>query len=370
MPTVDGQILTNEGFLEGSLEFNEVEITDIARQASERPLAKGIVLPLFVNPHTHIGDSFIKENIEGSIEEIVAPPDGLKHRLLEQAGDEEVVAGMRQTLGLMTEAGLSHFVDFREGGVKGVSLLLKSSLEYPVLPVVYGRPSGLRYDRREMEALLKVVDGIGVSSILDWESSELEKMREHVKSSGKGFAFHASERVREDIDDVLDLEPDFLVHMLEATQSDLERCADSEVPVVICPRSNSHYGKAPNLKIMVESGVLLMLGTDNSMFSSPSIMEEMRFLRQMSNQQPVLTPGNILGMAVNSRKLLKGQSVLALDVGQPPEFLVLEWDGGNPEKFIVERASEKRISVIVRGTRLWIRIEGDLKEESDWQRRE
>ncbi len=369
MPTVDGQIFTEEGFFEGSLEFDEVEITHIARGASKDPLAKGIVLPLFVNPHTHIGDSFIKENLEGSIEEIVAPPDGLKHRLLEQAKDEEVVEGMRETLGVMTDAGLSHFVDFREGGVKGVSLLLKASLEFPVSPIIYGRPSGMEYDRREMEALLKVVDGIGISSATDWQPLELDKIRTHTRSSGKGFAFHASERVREDIDVVLGHEPDFLIHMLEATRSDLERCADANIPIVICPRSNSHYGKAPDLRTMVESGADLMLGTDNAMFSSPSILDEMRFLRQMSKKEPILNPSRIFGMAVSSRKLLKGQPVLALDSGQPPEFLVLEWDGSNPEKFIVERASEKRITVIARGTRLWTRKNGDLKEESDWQRR-
>jgi len=370
MPWVNGQILTEEGFQEGVLEFNEDEIVDISRKKPRDPLATGLVLPLFVNPHTHIGDSFIKGGLEGTIEEIVAPPDGLKHRLLAQASDEEVVGGMRETIELMTFSGLSHFVDFREGGIEGASLLYRAVLDYPVSPIVYGRPASSEYEKREMEGLLKVVDGIGISSVLDWEESTLMKIRRDVQSSGKGFAFHASERVREDIDSILDLEPDFIVHMVEANDSDLERCADSDVPIVICPRSNAHYGKAPRLKTMLEKGIHLMLGTDNAMLNSPSIFDEMRFVSQIFRERTDLTSGSILRMALNSRKVLKGQSGLSLKIGEPSEFLVLEWSGGNPENFIVEKASEKGISVISRGRRLWTRKDGNLKEESDWPKRE
>lgn len=370
MPWINGQVLTDEGFLEGSLEFNEEEILDISSQKNGDPMIEGIVVPPFVNPHTHIGDSFIKGDLKGSIEEIVAPPDGLKHRLLEQTSDDEIVEGMKETLDSMENSGISHFVDFREGGVKGASLLFKAALEYPVSPIAYGRPVGMEYDREEMEALLKIVDGIGISSITDWESSSLEKIRGHVRTSGKGFALHASERVREDIDAVLGLDPDFIVHMLEATESDLERCADAGIPIVICPRSNAHYGKRPNLEAIAASGVEVMLGTDNAMFSSPSLFDEMRFVRQLSNGADDLTSGSVFQMALNSRKLLRAQSALTLGIGQPSEFLVLEWHGGNPENFIVERASERDISLVARGRRLWTRKNGELKEESDWLERE
>ncbi len=370
MPRISGHILTDEGFVEGSISFDKNEILDISTQRHANPLAKGVVLPLFVNPHTHIGDSFINADLTGTVEEIVAPPDGLKHRLLAEATDDEVVDGMRKTLKLMTLSGVSHFIDFREGGVKGASLLYNASIDYPVHPLVYGRPSGMEYDRKEMESLLKVVDGVGLSSISDWEPSLVEKMRKHVRSSGRGFAFHASESVREDIDAILDLEPDFLIHMIEASGSDLERCAQAHIPIVICPRSNAHYGKAPDFEVMMSSGVDLMLGTDNAMLSSPSLFDEMRFVRQMPKLNHGLSSGSILSMALNSRKLLKGQPIVSLDIGQPSNFLVLEWRGENPEKFIVERASEKDISVVARERRLWTRRNGGLKEESDWQRRE
>jgi cytosine/adenosine deaminase-related metal-dependent hydrolase len=370
MPWVNGQILTEEGFQEGSLEFDEVGIVDISRQKARDPLAKGVVVPLFVNPHTHIGDSFITNDLDGTIEDIVAPPDGLKHRLLEQASDEDVIQGMRQTLESMRDSGISHFVDFREGGVKGVSLLLNASLDSPVSPVIYGRPERLEYDKPEIESLLKVVDGVGISSTEDWDHSVLEKIRRDVKASGKGFATHASERIREDIDAILGLEPDFLVHMIEADESDFERCANAKVPIIVCPRSNAHYGKTPPISTMLSKGVDVMLGTDNAMLSSSSLFDEMRFLRQMTNTDSDLTSGTILRMTIDSRKVLKGQSSLSLKVGQPSDFLVLEWRGERPERFIVERASEKDISVIVRESRLWTKKSGRLKEEFDWPRKD
>jgi cytosine/adenosine deaminase-related metal-dependent hydrolase len=370
MPWVNGQILTEDGFQEGSLEFDHDGISDISRQKAREPIAKGIVLPLFVNPHTHIGDSFIKEDLGGTIEEIVAPPDGLKHRRLEAASDEDVIGGMVKTLDIMDHAGVSQFVDFREGGVKGVSLLLKASLDSPISPVVYGRPHGQEYDKPEMDSLLKVVDGVGISSVSDWDSSVLDKIVQATKASGKGFATHASESVREDIDAILDLKPHFLVHMLEADKADLERCADAGIPIIICPRSNAHFGKAPPIAEMLSKGVEVLLGTDNAMFGSSSLFDEMRFLRQMTIRDAELTSGIVLGMVTGSRKVLKGQPALSLKIGQPSEFLVLEWDGHIPETFIVERASERDISVIVRERRLWTKKDGHLKEESNWQRKD
>jgi cytosine/adenosine deaminase-related metal-dependent hydrolase len=370
MPWVNGQILTENGFREGSLEFAEEIITYISEMKSKQSLAEGLILPLFTNPHTHIGDSFIQEDLEGTIEEIVAPPHGLKHARLEQASDEEVVEGMRQSLDRMNASGVSNFVDFREGGVKGVSLLLNACLDSPVNPVVYGRPKSMEYDKEEVKALLKVVDGIGISSVQDWDGSVLEKLTKDVNISGRGFATHASESVRENIDTILDLKPRFLIHMIEANESDLERCADAGVPVVVCPRSNAHFEKVPPVAKMLSKGVDVMLGTDNAMLSSPSLFDEMRFLRQMTKQDPNITTGSILQMAMNSGKVLKGQSALSLKTGQPSEFLVLEWDGNKPERFIVERASEKHISFIARGRRLWARKDGHLKEESNWPKKD
>ena len=76
-----------------------------AIEAVETP-SDDIILPAFVNAHTHLGDSIAKEAGEGlSLEELVAPPDGLKHRLLRAADHDAVVAAIRRSLQLMQTGG-------------------------------------------------------------------------------------------------------------------------------------------------------------------------------------------------------------------------------------------------------------------------
>ena len=86
MDFVSGEILTEEGFKKGYIEFNKEKIIEIGEgNPPQKPICKGLIVPTFVNAHTHIGDSFIKEkgiDLPKNIEELVAPPDGFKHRLL------------------------------------------------------------------------------------------------------------------------------------------------------------------------------------------------------------------------------------------------------------------------------------------------
>jgi cytosine/adenosine deaminase-related metal-dependent hydrolase len=62
--------------------------------------AKGVIVsPSLINSHVHLGDSVVKDIGDGkSIEDIVKPPHGLKHRLLSEADNGDVVASMRSSL--------------------------------------------------------------------------------------------------------------------------------------------------------------------------------------------------------------------------------------------------------------------------------
>jgi cytosine/adenosine deaminase-related metal-dependent hydrolase len=123
-------------------------------------------------------------------------------------------------------------------------------------------------------------NGIGLSSISDWEPSEIEKIAKHVRTKKKLFALHASEVVREDIDAILDLHPNLLVHMIAATKTDLEHVNNANVPIVVCPRSYLFFRLKKNLELMKKTGVTLLLGTDNAMINTPDVIEEVRMLRE------------------------------------------------------------------------------------------
>ena len=288
MDYVSGEILTDRGFEKGYVGFEKKKIIETGKGFPPRkPVCSGLITPTFVNAHTHIGDSFIKKkNIElpRKVEELVAPPHGIKHRLLKEATEEEIIAGMRDSIDTMKISGVSCFCDFRETGISGISQLRKSLKNTGVSSLILSRPKHLNYDQEEVKFLLENSDGIGLSSISDWNYSELEKIAKHTKKEKKIFAFHASERTREDIDLILGLKPDFLIHMVFATNSDLERVRDNNIPVVVCPRSNMFYCLKPNLSLLKKYGIDLLVGTDNAMISSPSVLDEIRYIKAISKE--------------------------------------------------------------------------------------
>ena len=100
----------------------------------------------------------------------------------------------------MSAAGTSCFCDFREGGFLGIYQIRKALKHYSINSVILSRPSQMTYDKQEVDRLLENSDGIGLSSISDWEHSEIEKLASHVRKKKKLFALHASEVEREDID--------------------------------------------------------------------------------------------------------------------------------------------------------------------------
>jgi len=234
------------------------------------------------NCHTHLGDAFISLPEQAwTVEELVAPPDGYKHRMLRDADRSEVIRGIRRALHAMRESGVTHFVDFREDGITGVELL-KAAMDGMdnLTAVIMARPREERYNEAEIDMLLDHADGIGVSSAADWSYGQLQKVATHTRRRGKQFGLHASESVRENIDMVLGLQPSFLVHLCRATDDDLQAVADAGVPVAVCPRANAFFGLRPPVERMRELGIPLLLGTDNAMIVSPNIRDEMAYVRE------------------------------------------------------------------------------------------
>ena len=254
MDFVSGEILTDDGFKSGYIAFEKGKIIETGSgNFPKKPICRGLIVPTFVNAHTHIGDSFIKgKNIElpKNIEDLVAPPNGLKHKLLREASDEEIIDGMEKSIDIMIKSGTKYFCDFRENGVLGISQLKAALQLWKINSLILSRPDSLNYNKNEVDILLKNSDGIAISSMSDWDYSELQKVARDTRGKYKIFALHASERVRENIDYILDLKPNFLVHMLKASESDFIRVKENKIPIIICPRANSFYGLKPDFKLL------------------------------------------------------------------------------------------------------------------------
>ncbi len=284
-----GNIFLWDDFFTGTLEIKDGKIEHIWMEERDYDL-RGTVIPTFINMHTHIGDFYTGEEPLGGIAEIVGP-GGFKYRILKNCG--MVYKGMRRAMKFMEKEGISHFVDFREGDEEGIELLIKASKGFRIKPVIFGR------------VIHPHAQGVGLSSVSDYPKAHIRGMALRVRDNNMKFALHASERIREDIDFILSLNPDFLVHLLEATDEDLEKVKEKGVPVVITPRSNLFFGKMPNIPRLLKHGLLLALGTDNGMLSLPSMFREMEVAYKISKIFGHVEPLEILKMAtVNPRKIL------------------------------------------------------------------
>lgn len=138
MNCVSGMIYTESGFIEGHICFEEGIVTEVCEGPAERSDLQGLILPAFTNAHTHIADYIVPVNLNLSLEELVAPPNGFKHRMLNEAPEAKLRQGIATMSEYMFKHGTTSFIDFREGSVPGAKLL--SSAEWSQ-PTIMGKPS-------------------------------------------------------------------------------------------------------------------------------------------------------------------------------------------------------------------------------------
>ena len=334
---IEGTILRGRDFepTEGRVVIEDGEITAIEEISTD---SAKIVLPAFVNAHTHIGDSIAKEAGGGlSLDELVAPPDGLKHRLLREASREELVAAMERTIEFMRESGTGAFCEFREGGVEGVRAIEDALAESNLDTTILGR---------ESVAAMEASHGFGASGARD---ADFERERQATREAGKLFGIHAGERDSHDIDPAFALDPDFLVHMVHAEPDHLDRLEREERPVVVCPRSNlvTGVGVPPIEKLTERTAVAL--GTDNAMLDSPSMFREMEFTAKLTG----VSARDVLRMATVNGADILGLDCGVVESGREARLCVLDGDSNNlagardPVRAVVRRAGVADIERLV-----------------------
>jgi len=230
---------------------------------------KYVIFPSFFNAHTHIGDGFF-EALPMPVEDLVGP-GGLKHRMLESKGKDEIIESMRRGIEIILKTS-STSLDFREGGIEGYELYRSADREGAIIAL--SRPK----NDEEAEKLVEISPGFNFSSVRDVEFSFLEFCRELAKKHKKIFAIHAGEKDGEDVEKAIALEPDFLIHMNMAEKRQLKMAMDLSIYIVSCMRSNAFFGllNLENYRILSDYERWL-IGTDNVMIASPSMLDEIKF---------------------------------------------------------------------------------------------
>lgn len=326
------------------------ELSPMDRESSIFDAEGLLLLPGLINAHTHIGDSIAKDfTSDPDLSSTVDPIVGIKHKILSRTDPIHLEAFMRNTAVSMLKSGIVAFADFREGGLDGVKLVRRAVSGLKIKPLVLGRiekyfeppypqsnsgtdTKGSSVDSsvlpREVFDVLDVSDGLGISGTNENTNRSLTEyskaVRNYNNTSSLGtrrlLAIHTAESqettalsIRKsgltEVERAIKfLQPDFVVHMTQATDKDIAAIATNKIGVVICPRSNGLLGcGVPRFADMINNGCIVGLGTDNVMLNSPDLFKEMDYIWKVSRATGVhqISARDILKMAtVNGAEIL------------------------------------------------------------------
>ena len=354
---------------------DEGKILEIGKDLKEGKLIDvdgAIVSPTFINGHIHIGDSIIKDEGYGlSLSEMVKPPDGVKHRALADVDDDELMEAMRLSMLDMVENGTTHFIDYREGGIKGVKLLKKASEGIPIKPVILGRDN-IFYDddpdlskvKIAIRKLLKVADGIAPSGFGEITDDVANLIVSECKKRGKISSIHVAESENNQIDSLNNFDKteiergvgcgfNQLVHLTNPKNNDLKLVADSGTNCVICPRANAtlNVGVA-RLNQMIDMGIKPVLGTDNVMLNAPNMLNELEFTLKLMSlyYKSYLNPKELLAMATTNICNYQINNIIQknlINESNWAEFVIFKNISKNPYLNIINRVKSKNILYII-----------------------
>ena len=341
-----------------------------------------LLIPGFINAHTHIGDSIGKDvTLNDSVDKRIHPVFGVKSKILKNTLPENLASFMKNTCHSMIRKGITTFVDFREGGQDGVVLLKKVLSDIPIQSIILGRvefyqkPSEIRENlplpkekTKYLTGLLKRCDGIGLSganenstSVLDYYSKTTKLRAIHSSETQQSVSTSKKITGKSETVRALSLKPHFLVHMTFASKGDLCAAAKKTRGIVICPRANSSLAEGiPDIELMQRAGCTIALGTDNVMINSPDMFREMDFLWKatMGIRKKRIDPKEILKMAtVNGGKILK-KNIGIIETDKIADCIFLDKHAldlepmHNPHASIVHRASESAIRAVMIGGKI------------------
>ena len=283
--------------------------------------------PGMINCHTHLGDSIAKDVAPGTgVEARVHPMYGVKSRVLKHTRPDHLMRFMEASCRSMLAGGTTTFVDFREGGVQGASLLRRACRNVPIRCIILGRIGTYQDESQIREnhdpqmagslgSLLEHCDGVGISGANEHSDAALiqyshtHKLRA-IHAAETDYSVQESLRMtrRGEVERALLARPHFLVHMTHATSPELE-AASRIRGVVACPRSNMALsGSMPDLRGMMAAGCTIALGTDNVMVNSPDMFREMEFAWKGAG-------GGLAAIDILRMATINGGRILGMDVG-------------------------------------------------------
>ena len=192
--------------------------------------------------------------------------------------------------------------------------------------------------------MLEIADGFSESTMNDLTDPAWRSVRQLTAEMGKARAVHCLENAgyrnlslertgRGDLIQAIEIyEPDLIVHLTVANDEEIQQIANSGITAVVNPRANANLGlPLPPVAKLLDAGVNLLLGTDNGLLNSPSMLAELDFTYKLVKSQYGDSlrpdPAAILKMATsNVAKTRWGKELPgSLELGNIANFAVLDF---------------------------------------------
>lgn len=310
-----------------------------------------LVIPGFVNAHTHIGDSIGKDiGVDSTFNSRIHPTHGIKNKILQKSVRKHLINFMRSSVISMMRNGIVAFADFREGGLQGIEQITEATSGLSIKCIRLGRPE-YYYDVSQdfnqnpkfppdvielIYNILNIADGLGISGANENTDNSLKEYRRIIQKESLKKKFllgiHASESLqtekksitatgKSEVQRIVDnLLPNFIVHLTNASDVDIKLVARKKIGIVVCPRANGTLGVGiPKIAKMLGYGCCVAIGTDNIMINSPDMFRELDYVWKLSRtleggpisareilKMATVNGGKILG--INSGSLMAGMS--------------------------------------------------------------
>jgi cytosine/adenosine deaminase-related metal-dependent hydrolase len=318
-------------------------ITNISKESKQVDYflpSSHVIVPGFINAHIHLGDAFLKDHTYGcSLEEAVGP-QGIKHSKLNLSTSEVKIDSLRNSLEMLVQNGYTSFVDFREGGTEGITLLKNVLKEFSIRGIVLGR----RSEGETFEEISESCDGLGIRDVFILNQDDylvLSQLKTknpsmligiHVSESDEVTKESVSKYGKRDIPIVLESDVfDFVVHANYAEDEELKLLEQKNIGIICCPISSLYYGlKFPPLEQIQRKGILLGLGTDNVLSNNPDPFRLMAFTlyNAKANEQEISPKEVLKSLTVNVGLLLK-ENIGQLEIGYSGDLLAIDLESCN-----------------------------------------
>jgi len=373
---------------------NIVIENDIFKKISNNPIefdddtydAEGLLMiPGLINAHTHIADSIAKDVAsDQGLSKRVHPVTGIKRSVLNESVREHLTTYMKTSSLSMLRRGITSFADFREGGIDGINLLKEAVEDVEIRCVGLGRveyysstESVQNNDKlpddvmQSAELVIRACDGFGISGANEYSDNALTCFKKTAKEHGKLLAIHAAETAetydyslknygKTEIARIVEyLMPDFIVHMTNANEKDIQMVTEKDIGIVVCPRANGVLGAGiPKVSSMIKHGCKVAIGTDNVMLNSPDLFRELDYLWKVSRaiESNFLSAKELVKMVtVNAASILKLERLGYIEENMLADAVFIDTHSidiepmHDPYAAIVQRTNESNIKAVMVG---------------------